>query len=68
MVAFFDNAAVVEDDDAVRVLGGAEAVGDEDDGPVGGEFADAVVRGLLGSGVSALVGSSQISRGAFVRA
>ncbi|MFE7560194.1 hypothetical protein [Kitasatospora sp. NPDC057500] len=42
------DAAVVEDDDAIRVLGGAEPVRDQDDGPTGGEFADAVVSGLLG--------------------
>ncbi|MFI0020054.1 hypothetical protein [Streptomyces griseus] len=47
MGAVLDDVAVVEDDDAVGVLGAAGAVGYEDDGSVGGTFADAVVGGLL---------------------
>ena len=51
MGAFLEDASAVEDDDPVGGLGGAEAVGDEDDGSALAQFADAVVGGLFGAGV-----------------
>ncbi|MFJ4921825.1 hypothetical protein [Streptomyces sp. NPDC088725] len=51
MVAFFGEAYVVEDDDAVGAQGGAEAVCDEDDGAAGAQGADALVDGFLGERV-----------------
>ncbi|MFE4830742.1 hypothetical protein [Streptomyces sp. NPDC056672] len=42
---------MVEDDDAVCAAGGAETVGDEDDGATGAQGADAFVDGFFGKGV-----------------